>query len=975
MPIDTNKPPDPLVDEFCILTKMTSLEDVSFDAVKDTKVNVVKGKPHKPYWGRSIKLSNLGSSSASAGSILKRICSSKVSGKARDRVESSPCDNRGGKRVISNFDSIDNVINCLLNEDSDNNSLSPSNDGLFIKEPLCHVNDSIKNLDFESLVAIGSDSTTPAKTGIDFEFRKWIALKISSDNRRFEQCNSNAGNRFGSKIMSNQYSAVADSFVKKLKQGYEEMALKMEYVPSSVSKLDNGGRRISLTAEEVIKGDADSGKLEFARVLVEFSVVDDLPSVLEIAYPPIGNSSTKIGRLDVKYQWKPPLCTHCHTVGHSTMSCKDDDGFVIVGKKNKPIEKKSMPLNTDSQMKQGFRVQNNGGFNSSRQFGSGFSYYKDEAVPISNSFEILSTEAMNEEFDFVIWPKLKGEVNDLKENDPSYEDEEDDVNFEVDGILTRLLIRIKLSNFYEMIIMALKIYTVDRRSLWTDLKIYKGLVKDRLWVILGDFNACLEPSKRSSGSLKITSAMIDFRDCVVDINVEDIAMTKLNFTWNKKPDVLVMLRINNAKPKPFKFHNYLTAKEDFIPVIRKVWSNKKSLREEELRVLKAYKAALKDEEFFNANVQSGMAGSRYRGPAKCAFKIDIKKAYDTVEWDLLSCTLKQFRFPELLVKWIMNCVTSTSFTVNVNGDHTGFFRGMRGLRQGDPLSPYIFMIVMKVFNLVLRRQIDKNQYFIFHWQYKELKLTHLYFTDDLLLFCNGDSCSVAVLKNVLTEFRGLSGLLPNLFKSTIFFGYVREASRLRILKLMSFRVGFLPVRYFGVPLISKRLYIKDCQLLIDKARKRLLDWKSKSLSFASRLQLIMYVVSSMKIYWASVFILPSAIANDIEKLLRNFLWNYGVFKGVRLRKIFASGLPLSCKVADVIKNGEWDWLVVISNTFDALSVIPPNVMQDKPDVAMFLNVDMMMDHSFKIWAVDLFMKCGPVWKTSVLYTIFFIARV
>nr|GEZ81193.1 reverse transcriptase domain, reverse transcriptase zinc-binding domain protein [Tanacetum cinerariifolium] len=185
---------------------------------------------------------------------------------------------------------------------------------------------------------------------------------------------------------------------------------------------------------------------------------------------------------------------------------------------------------------------------------------------------------------------------------------------------------------------------------------------------------------------------------------------------------------------------------------------------------------------------------------------------------------------------------------------------------------------MEVFNLVLRREIDKNLAFRYHWQCKELKLTHLCFAEDLLLFCNGDSCSVAVLKNAISTFGGLSGILPNFTKSMVFFGNVREVSRLRILDIMPFRVGFLPVRYLGVPLISKRLYVKDCHLLIDKARKRLLDWKNKSLSFAGRLQLIMSVSSLMQVYWASVFVLPSAIANDIERLMRDFLWNYGVFK-------------------------------------------------------------------------------------------------
>nr|GEX00064.1 hypothetical protein [Tanacetum cinerariifolium] len=345
---------------------------------------------------------------------------------------------------------------------------------------------------------------------------------------------------------------------------------------------------------------------------------------------------------------------------------------------------------------------------------------------------------------------------------------------------------------------------------------------------------------------------------------------------------------------------------------------------------------------------------RNRGPAKCAFKIDIENAYDSVEWIFLSNTLKHFGFPKLMVKWIMNCVTSTSFTVNVKGDHMGFFKGMRGLRQGDPLSPYLFTLVMKVFNLVLRREIDMNPTFRFHWQCKELKLTHLCFADDLLLFCNGDSSSVAVLKNAISIFGGLSGLLPNFTKSTVFFGNVKEVSRLRILNIMPFRVGSLPVRYLGVLLISKRLYVKDCNLLIDKARKRLLDWKNKSLYFAGRLQLIKSVLCSLQVYWAFVFILPTAIANDIERLMRDFLWNFGVFKRgkacVNWNSVCKPKVEggLGIKSLDswnkALMNGAWVWPCSISNSFDVLSVIPPSVlMHDKSDVVRWKSLNALLD--------------------------------
>ncbi|XP_071698739.1 uncharacterized protein [Rutidosis leptorrhynchoides] len=132
--------------------------------------------------------------------------------------------------------------------------------------------------------------------------------------------------------------------------------------------------------------------------------------------------------------------------------------------------------------------------------------------------------------------------------------------------------------------------------------------------------------------------------------------------------------------------------------------------------------------------------------------------------------------------------------------------------------------------------------------------------------------SVKVGEKGLEEFSSMSGLFPNLQKSTIFFGSVHPVTRCEILDLLPFKVGSLPLKYLGVPLISKRLGIGDCKCLVDKVKGKINCWRNKSLSYAGRLQLINSVLSSMQVYWASVYFLPQAIIKDIESLLMNFLW-------------------------------------------------------------------------------------------------------
>nr|GEX49205.1 RNA-directed DNA polymerase, eukaryota, reverse transcriptase zinc-binding domain protein [Tanacetum cinerariifolium]GEX89519.1 RNA-directed DNA polymerase, eukaryota, reverse transcriptase zinc-binding domain protein [Tanacetum cinerariifolium] len=91
-----------------------------------------------------------------------------------------------------------------------------------------------------------------------------------------------------------------------------------------------------------------------------------------------------------------------------------------------------------------------------------------------------------------------------------------------------------------------------------------------------------------------------------------------------------------------------------------------------------------------------------------------------------------------------DCINNIKFSINVNGERVGYFKGGRGLRQGDPISPYLFTLVMEVLNLLIKKNIEESKVFKYHFGCKNLKITHLYFADDLLVFCHGDSESVKV---------------------------------------------------------------------------------------------------------------------------------------------------------------------------------------------------------------------------------------
>ncbi|KAL0292778.1 UNVERIFIED_CONTAM: hypothetical protein Sradi_6973600 [Sesamum radiatum] len=181
-------------------------------------------------------------------------------------------------------------------------------------------------------------------------------------------------------------------------------------------------------------------------------------------------------------------------------------------------------------------------------------------------------------------------------------------------------------------------------------------------------------------------------------------------------------------------------------------------------------------------------------------------------------------------------------------------------------------MVMELWHVLLKFRTQDNSDFRFHWKCQELGILNLCFADDVLIFCAGTVNSVRAIKSVLTEFSELSGLHINPGKSTIILSKSVQRERQHILDLIGFQEGSLPIKYLGVPLTSSRLTVADCQPFIDRLTSRLAGWNHLNLSLAGRTQLIKSVLSSLHLYWASVFILPKSIIKVIESKLRSFLW-------------------------------------------------------------------------------------------------------
>ncbi|KAA0062333.1 putative reverse transcriptase [Cucumis melo var. makuwa] len=225
--------------------------------------------------------------------------------------------------------------------------------------------------------------------------------------------------------------------------------------------------------------------------------------------------------------------------------------------------------------------------------------------------------------------------------------------------------------------------------------------------------------------------------------------------------------------------------------------------------------------------------------------------------------------PLKFVSWIRACVTSPMFSIMINGSLEGFFHGRKGVRQGDPLSPFLFVMMMEVLSCMLNKI---PQSFLFHHRCENVKLNHLTFADDLMIFCAADESSLRFIRECLQKFGELSGLFVNLTKNSMFVAGVNSEVASHLAASMGFVLGNLPVRYLGLPLLSGRLRSSDCAPLIQRITSRIRSWFARVFSFAGRLQLIRYVLRSLQVFWASVFVLPAYVHNKVDKILRSYLW-------------------------------------------------------------------------------------------------------
>jgi len=236
-----------------------------------------------------------------------------------------------------------------------------------------------------------------------------------------------------------------------------------------------------------------------------------------------------------------------------------------------------------------------------------------------------------------------------------------------------------------------------------------------------------------------------------------------------------------------------------------------------------------------------------------ALKIDISKAFDTLEWSFSLKVLKIFGFNEVFCRWILVIMQSVFLSVSINGTSHGYFNCTRGVRQGDPLSPLLFCLAGDV----LSRSISK---LVLDGKEERIKGTrnsflpsHSFHADDLMIYCKGRSSIIIALTDIFNRYALSSGQIINTNKSSIFSSSISQSRLAQIVDLLHFNIGSLPFNYLGFPVFKGKPKVCHLQPITDKIKLMLSNWKVSLLSMVGRVQLVRFVILSMLTYNISIY--------------------------------------------------------------------------------------------------------------------------
>ncbi|XP_026419847.1 uncharacterized protein LOC113315813 [Papaver somniferum] len=258
-----------------------------------------------------------------------------------------------------------------------------------------------------------------------------------------------------------------------------------------------------------------------------------------------------------------------------------------------------------------------------------------------------------------------------------------------------------------------------------------------------------------------------------------------------------------------------------------------------------------------------------------ALKMDMSKAFNRLEWSFLLDILKQFGFSEKFRQFISQCISTTHIEVMLNGSPTTSFKTTRRIRQGDPLSPYLFILAMESFSRFLPHCEATGKLTGMKISRSAPKTNHLLFADDCILFCKANDAQVQKLLSVIHQFSICLGQLINFNKSTVFFSSNLSPKACQNISgdLQVRSLNISDEKYLGIPFFVGRRKRIPFSILCDKMDHRFANWNGSNMSEEARSVMIKNVSNAIPMHHMTSFKLPDVTIKKMSSKQRQFWRN------------------------------------------------------------------------------------------------------
>jgi hypothetical protein len=264
-------------------------------------------------------------------------------------------------------------------------------------------------------------------------------------------------------------------------------------------------------------------------------------------------------------------------------------------------------------------------------------------------------------------------------------------------------------------------------------------------------------------------------------------------------------------------------------------------------------------------------------------KLDMEKAFDRMEWKFLLAILEKLGFSPIWISWIRTCISTPTFSILLNGCPYGFIPPSRGLRQGDPLSPFLFILGSKVFSRLMFKEERNGSIQGLQIARNCLAIHHLLFADDLLIFGKATTFVAASIKSCLDKYcRGFDQMVNSSKSSIKFSKNILSSKSETISSIILYPSNLCTSLYLGLPILMGNSKKRAFQGIIDKVLGRIEGWKAKSLSQADKLVLIKSVTAALPSYAISSFLLPKSFCFELDRIFKNFLRGFSASKSRNL---------------------------------------------------------------------------------------------